>query len=343
MKYYDYNRLLSYNAVYNFVVDRRGSGKSYGAKRRAIREALKGNHFIYIRRFKEELLTATATFFSDVEHEFPEYEFRVISIGKLRTGQVALAATRDDKKREWKNLGYFIALSQAQMYKSSSFPTVQNIIFDEFILEKSLVNYLPNEAKLFNGLYSTIARTRENVRVLFLANSVTIMNPYFSQYGIKPNDDPDKEFVIKFNGFVAAHFPKSTEFKEHASNTRYGKFLQEGDTEYFEYAVGNTFADNHENLLGDKDPKARYQFTLETATGIFSVWVNFFTGEYYAQAKRPAKETIFTMLHDKMDEDKTLIVFKDRPLSDLRTAYRHARMTFDSANTRNTFSQIFKR
>ena len=30
--FYDYNKVLSYNAMFNFIIGERGVGKSYGAK-----------------------------------------------------------------------------------------------------------------------------------------------------------------------------------------------------------------------------------------------------------------------------------------------------------------------
>ena len=36
MAYYNYDRICSYNACFNFILTNRGYGKSYGAKKRAI-------------------------------------------------------------------------------------------------------------------------------------------------------------------------------------------------------------------------------------------------------------------------------------------------------------------
>ena len=39
--YYDINKTLSYNTLFNFVVGPRGAGKTYAAKKRAISNFLK--------------------------------------------------------------------------------------------------------------------------------------------------------------------------------------------------------------------------------------------------------------------------------------------------------------
>src|SRR6478735_6026971 len=117
-KYYSFNRLDSYNAFYNMAVGGRGIGKTFGRKTKSIKKAItKGSQFIYMRRYKEELQLAKETFFTDVQHQFPDWDFRANG----RFAQAALASTRDDKKRKWANIGFFVALSTAQSYKSVDF------------------------------------------------------------------------------------------------------------------------------------------------------------------------------------------------------------------------------
>ena len=56
MAYYNYDRICSYNACFNFILTNRGYGKSYGAKKRAITRYKKyGEQFVYVRRYKSEL------------------------------------------------------------------------------------------------------------------------------------------------------------------------------------------------------------------------------------------------------------------------------------------------
>ena len=78
MAYYNYDRICSYNACFNFILTNRGYGKSYGAKKRAITRFKKyGEQFVYVRRYKTEL-KKVGKFFDDIKHEFPNDEFKVI-------------------------------------------------------------------------------------------------------------------------------------------------------------------------------------------------------------------------------------------------------------------------
>jgi len=334
--YYNYNRLLSRNGTYNFLVGGRGLGKTYGAKKKVINDFIKkGDQFIYLRRYKTELATARNTFWADIEHEFPDYDFR--SNGGL--AQISPISERENKKREWATMGYFISLSTSQNQKSVAFPKVKTIIYDEFIIEKGAIHYLPDESTIFNNFYSTVDRYQDKTKVLFLANSVSIMNPYFIEYEIRP--DQEKEFLSKEDGFIICHFPDSADFSLSVYQTRFGRFIK--NTEYADYAVGNTFDDNKDSMLGLKDSKSRYMFTLECRNGSFSVWLNMFNNEYYIQAKLPKTQDIFTLIPDKMDTHKTLMSFTDRPLANLRNAFRKGDVYFDKPATRNTFTEIFKR
>jgi hypothetical protein len=339
LEYYDYSRVLSYNCPYNMIVGARGLGKTYGAKKKAIRDFIrKGEHHIYMRRYETEIF-AKDNYFDDLiaRNEFPDWDFRVNG----RVGQIASADTRDDKKRKWETLVYFIPLSRSQAYKSIPFPKVTLIIFDEFIIEKSHMQYLPNEAKTFDNFYNTVDRYDDRVRVFFLANSVSIMNPYFLKYRIVPKDGD--EMMILANGFVALHLPVAEAFAAGVRLSRFGQFITENDEEYADYAIGNGFSDNTGTLLSAKTPDAKYQYTLETKQATFSVWYDVNLNLYFVQRKLPKQERKFTIVPSRVDSDNLLLLPNDRIMQILRTSYRMARIRFDDPSTRNAFLDIFKR
>ena len=340
--YYNYDKLYSYNGIYNFAVGGRGIGKTYGAQKKTIKAALeKGEQFMYVRRYKDELKLSRDTYFDAVAVEFPEWDFRTQGL----FAHAAPASTRDDKKRPWQVIGYFVALSQQQQIKSVAFPKVHTIIYDEFIIEKGSIHYISNEAISFQNLYSTVDRYQGRVRVLFLANSVSMDNPYFIHYKIRP-DQSGEWLRLRFDPdtglpFIVVHFIESEAFTSEVFATRFGKFIQ--GTEYAEYAVGNEFADANDNLVAFKPSHAKYEYSVETVSGIFSVWIDWNGPYYYMQEKRPKEEKLFTVLTQKMREGKTLLVPSDKLLQALRTAFRNGNAYFDSPRARNAFIEIFKR
>lgn len=339
--FYNFDKIMSFNAVYNFLCGARGLGKTFGAKEIAIRDAIKtGGEFIYVRRYLTELRRAKASFFADIEHKFPEWDFRVHG----NEAHMSHVTARDDKKREWTLIGYFIALSSSNSYKSVSFPLVKNVLFDEFIAEKG-TNYLSDEADQFNNFYSTVDRYQSRTRVFFLSNAVSINNPYFLAYDIEP--DKGKEFTQyaknrkSGRAFIVAHFPEASDFKNSVFDTEFGSFIE--GTSYADYAVNNAFADNHENLIKVKNSKARYQYSLETPKLTVSVWYDIRNDEYYIQKKRAKDELLFTLLIENVDADTTFIAMNDKRLQYLRTSYNQGRVHYDHPKTRNSFIQIFRR
>lgn len=366
LTFYSFTKIRSYNATYMGVCGGRGLGKTFGGKDIVIDAALDADtvkiggrlesqkQFILLRRYKEELTQAKVGFLADIAHKFPRHELRVNGSYFEFRESLDRAPDEDDKtfeqrnkKNEWIIGGHFVALSIAQHVKGRSFARVHWMIFDEFIIEKGNMQYLPSEVTAFNNFYNTVDRWEDRVKVFFFSNSVSIMNPYFLEWDIKP--DQESEFVKRANGFIVFHFPDADKFQNEVFATRFGSFIKQTSPEYADYAVGNNFADNHEMLLGTKDYRATYLFTLETRKLTFSVWKSAPIGQatselnYYVQRKRPKKELMFTMLADRMNDEKTLMTHSDVPLANLRSAFRHGRILFDTQTTRNAFVELVEK
>lgn len=196
-------------------------GKTYSAKRRIIRNYLNGGkQFVYLRRFDTEVKKGQMELlFSDIQDEFSEYDIT------YKDGCFYI-----DKKV----MGWAIPLSKSAQYKSTPFPNVSMIVFDEFIIDVGLVRYLPNEVQTFNEMYSTIARLRD-VRVLFLSNAITFTNPYFLFYDLKL---PEGKHLVKKND-ILLELVESPVYQSEAANTRFGKIIS--GTDYGKYAINNEF------------------------------------------------------------------------------------------------------
>jgi hypothetical protein len=344
--YYDITLVLTYNAILNFIVGARGMGKTFGFKRFSVKKALKAKtvnvqgelystqQFIYMRRHKDELKLSANTFFVDIAEDFAEWDFQTKGWKALASP----ASTREDKKRDWVVIGFFIPLSIAQSVKSVSFTHVKRIIFDEFILEKGHTHYIPDEANIFMNFYSTVDRNQDKTTVYFLANSVTITNPHFLKHDIRPDQLPVISTMHK--GYVLAHFPDSAEYKATVSKTRFGQYI--AGTEYEAYALDNQFADASDQLLEAKPGDARHRFTLETKRGTFSIWYSARRNRFYAQERIPnSPDKPLTLVAERMTDKKILIGIRERPMVTLRTSFNMGRMFFDSPKTRNAFIDIF--
>ena len=77
---------------------------------------------------------------------------------------------------------YGFCLSEQEHEKSSSYPNITTIVFDEFLTRRY---YLPDEFMLYMNLLSTIIRQRNDVKVFMLGNTVNQFCPYFTEMGLK--------------------------------------------------------------------------------------------------------------------------------------------------------------
>lgn len=264
--YYSRNGIMSYNALFMFIVGERGTGKTYQFKDWAISDFLNnGNEFVYVRRYKSEFKDI-GNFFSDIANKYPNHEFLVKGGKFYIDGKIA---------------GYYIPLSIAITKKSVSYPKVNKIGFDEFILEKSALHYLPNEVTAYLGLYETIARDRENIKAMFMANSVTLINPYFLYFNIQP--DRKHRFYKYKNGDLIVELTDLKDFKEHKKQTRFAKIVE--DTEFSKYAIDGEFTSDNYDFIEEKSKSAYYVMTLNYKNNKIGIWADYKTGLMYITNK----------------------------------------------------------
>lgn len=262
--YLDLSKILSYNALLNFIIASRGTGKTYGCTKFVINKFLKKQEeFVYVRRYKSELQKSIPKFFNAIttNDEFKDHEF----------GHKGMNLIIDDKV-----CGYGVTLSTAQQFKSSNFPKVKYIIFDEFILEDGQGHYLKNEVDIFLGLIESIARLR-NIKVILLGNSANIMNPYFLFFNLHL---PYNNEVATFkDGLIALQYATSEEYKKVKKESQFGKLVE--GTSYEDYAIDNKFVNDNKDFVEKKDKDSKFSFSFIYKDTRLGVWINWLTGKMY--------------------------------------------------------------
>ena len=257
--YYDLSKIISYQSFLNFLIGARGVGKTYSVTKFVINQFIKkGEEFAYIRRYKTELQKSAPKFFNAVKvnNEFPKH--------KLETKGEKFYI--DDKIA-----GYNMSLSTAQNMKSSNFPNVKYIIFDEFIIEASGGgHYLPNEVETFLSLVESIARMRD-VRVFLLANAVTVTNPYFLYFDLSlPYNNDVKTFK---DNLILVQYISNEAYINAKKDTKFGKLV--AGTEYSAYAIDNEFRLDDNSFIEKKTGTSRLNFNIKFNEQIFGVWFDY--------------------------------------------------------------------
>lgn len=179
LDYYTFDKINQYQSDFKIVFGSRGCGKSYSAKKMIIDNFFKSDgkeEFVIVRRYAEDTKTKVMqTYFNDMaDYLADNYHAKV----KFYQGQFYVKDLEDDDSgiKGAKVMGYVMAVALSERYKSTSYPNVTTIVFEEFM---SLNNkYIDGEIGLFNNLCSTIIRKRTNVNVYLLGNAISTFSPY---------------------------------------------------------------------------------------------------------------------------------------------------------------------
>lgn len=187
--WYSYDTIDKLKCQYNIIIGERSNGKTYGALKKVLKNYLKGGKKgAYIRRYKEDYRGKRGdALFESLEkdgtiRELTEGKYDGV---KYQSGRWYLS--KFDDKTQKKICGddpfcYGFAISDMEHDKSTSYPDVTTIIFDEFLTRGY---YLQNEFVLFMNTLSTIIRHRNDVTVYMLGNTVNKFAPYFIEMGLK--------------------------------------------------------------------------------------------------------------------------------------------------------------
>jgi len=187
-RYYSLTSILAKHADYNVIFGERSNGKTYALLLYGIKQYLKtGKQMCYVRRWREDLRGKRAdTLFSGIVENGL---ITSLTDGKFNevfylSGKWFLSSFDSETGKRVPDLTpfcYGFCLSEQEHEKSTSYPNVTTIVFDEFLTRRY---YLPDEFMLFMNLLSTIIRQRDDVKVFMLGNTVNKYCPYFAEMGL---------------------------------------------------------------------------------------------------------------------------------------------------------------
>ncbi len=260
MAYWDIGRPLSYGAYLNFILGNRGPGKTYGSKTWAGNHFLKtGGKFVWVRRYRTEF-AENSTFWGKVAGEFPGRKLKV----KGRSYYIDGA-----------ECGRSVVLSTSRMKKGAEYPGFDTIIFDEFLIDKGVYHYLPGEVEIFLDLVDTVFRSRNDVRVFLLANTISAVNPYFDYFHLTAPDGAG--IICKDDKLV--EIVADPEFIAEKSQTRFGRLI--AGTAYGDYNLTAGFRNDSPEFIEKRSGKCHYMFTLVYKNETLGVWSNMQKGKIY--------------------------------------------------------------
>lgn len=364
--YWNIRETLTYNRLINVIVGNRGGGKTYGSKEYGIDTFINDSkmlemkyiedgienfikyrqQFGYIRRFKEDLQKSFPTLFDDIKHNYPDYEF------KVQGSKAYIRLKPTDEKEKWKEEDiacHGFTLSTANNLKSISFPYITLLIYDEFILEKGLQNYLPNEPEKLLNLYETIARpgtSHPRVRLFMLANAITISNPYFLYWDLKMPKKKDKngKYIWLHKTLpILVEDVRNEDFIDKKKNTEFGTLVS--NTSFGAFSIDNKFLLDDDKFIEKKGPKSKYYFTFTYKDQQFGVWADFNEGKLWVSKDVDPSFLLNYSLTLKDHTPNTLLINTRGKRGQFKVfieAYKNGCVRFESINIKNITYEVIK-
>lgn len=188
-EYYTLDAILKYDADYSVIFGERSNGKTTACVAYGIKKYIESGHveqFAIIRRWEEDLKGANIKqMFTGILIEW----IKLWTHGEYNnvtcfSGQAFLSKFNEkgDKiKQDSKPFCFLFSISAEEHKKSTSYPYVTTIIFDEFLTRGLTLN---DEFVKFQNLLSTIIRQRDNVKIFMLGNTVNKYSEYFNEMGL---------------------------------------------------------------------------------------------------------------------------------------------------------------
>lgn len=185
-KFYSLKNILEHNAQYNIIIGERSNGKTYAVQKYGLEQYIKtGKQIAIVRRWNEDFtgkrgqtlfdgLVSNGEVFKMTKGDYNTiyYYGSKWYLAKIENGERIITE---------QPFAYGFSLSAMEHDKSTSYPNVTTIMFDEFLTRST---YLPDEFVLFMNVVSTIIRQRTDVKIFMLGNTVTKYCPYFSEMGL---------------------------------------------------------------------------------------------------------------------------------------------------------------
>ena len=228
-----------------------------------------------------------------------------------------------------------------------SYPFVNKICFDEFLIEKGFYRYLPDEVGSFLNLYETIARPGSghcDVVVFFMANAITWTNPYFLYFKIKQPKRRDKNNkLIWKKGDILMELTDGNGFIEAKRRTRFGQIID--GTPYGDFSINNNFLLDDQTFIEKKSKIARYYFTFRYKKQDYGVWADFNEGKMWVSKSIDPSCNFIYAITIKDHEPNTIYlkrVSKALHFKNFLEYYKQGKVGFEDMNLKNITYDIIR-
>ncbi len=315
-KYYSLDKIKALKCQYSLIFGERSNGKTYACLKEIL-ELYKENGWqgAYIRRWDEDIQAKRMMVLFDGHVK----NGTVSKIFKSEwtdvyyyAGKFFLCRYEDGKRISDQNpFCYCFSLSAMEHDKSTSYPSIFTIVFDEFLTRGM---YLNNEYVLLMNVLSTIIRDRTGISIYLLGNTVNKYSPYWDEFGISKHIQKMKQGDIEVVKYGESGLRMAIEYAD--SPNKDGK----PSDVYFAFDSPSVKMITQGNWETAMYPHLMRKY--KPMDVIFQYFIVFQDATLHCEVIDDGEVT-YTYIHDKTTkiknpEDDLIFSFDDSPLSNHR-------------------------
>lgn len=305
-------KLLSYNAIFNFVQTNRNYGKTWTFKKRAFKRAMKhGKKTIWIRMFKEETKEAISTFFGSSDLR----DYCGIKIFNPETGKGNLKQEgktfyyRTSDRTPWRWFLKVFTLSNPDAVRSADDVDVDTIVFDEYT--KTPDKYRRFRGSIVNSFIDILfsAKREHEIRCIFLGNKEGLSNPFFTYFHITPPVATWEGIKTYKSGSIALQQINNAASEEGEYNAKMAAAL--AGTQYGDYIYKSTY----KNAIGLKPRKTPADASLyvQLCINATPIKISSLDGFFYVNRRIDESKAVYCDALRHTFRKERLLVRRQRP------------------------------
>lgn len=338
--HYNWEKTLSFNADITMVVGAPNKGKTYGLRAYALNKSLKRDaRFVEVCRTLDERDSVKKSYFDKLaltDDEFSAYEY------KCENNEFKYRAKDAPKGTNWQTCGYVVAFAEMQGTKKRTFANVENIIFDEAILESidATHTYKRDEWNMLSRIIDSCVREdaynegRVKPRLFLLGNAVDLLNPYFAAFDVR--GVPRYGYTWYRDKMCLLHYVEPDEHDayrmEHTLAGRMGQI-----TGYTKATYANDFAEDN-RYISKKPPRAKYVMACVHMGTEYGIWIDITEGYYYVTGKIPKNAgNVYALTRKDNTPNRIAAQRASKTLRVIVQMYYEGSVLFESVKVREGF------
>lgn len=317
-KHYTLDNILLQNADYNIIYGERSNGKTTAVLRYGLESHINSGYTeqtAIIRRWEEDFKGKNGQqMFESIVHlgwvdELTGGKYNSIYYYSQRWFLCKYDESGEKILQAEAPFALGFSITSEEHYKSTSYPYITTIFFDEFITRQY---YIQDEFIKFQNLLSTIIRLRTNVKIFMCGNTINRYCPYFAEMGLTEIKN-QKRGTIDVYTYGESDLRVAVEYSDFPSKKKASnKYFAFNNPKLQMITVGGWEIDIYPHLPHKYTPKdVLYQFFIIFDTDILH-------GNIIA-----SKDSIFLYIHIKttpVHPDTEWLVYQKNP--DYRRNYR---------------------